>query len=151
LRYLNLVREVRTAAGLSKPKLATRLEKSQNLIAAWELDPKPEEARQLANLAQEAGRPDLATALLVMAGEEVARGEDLLENLRGDERQLAEWVVSLSIEIPKAVWKKPPSSFFWPYVICRALWMLGSSRHHLPRFLQRTRKCSKISLRSQRQ
>lgn len=95
MRYLNLVREVQTAAGLSKSKLASRLGKSQNLIAAWELDPKPDEARQLAQIAREAGRHDLEDALLVMAGEEPERGAGSLENLRGDEHKLAEWIISL--------------------------------------------------------
>lgn len=95
MRYLNLVREVQTAAGLSKSKLASRLGKSQNLVAAWELDPKPDEARQLAQIAREVGRDDLEAALLVMAGDEPEGGESSLENLRGDEHKLAEWIVSL--------------------------------------------------------
>lgn len=93
---MNLVRAVREAAGLSKSELADAVGKATSTVAAWELEPDSKEANILADLAEKHGLHKEAHELRVTAGGPDTKhpAEMSLEELSGDERQLAEWLIA---------------------------------------------------------
>lgn len=91
----NPVKQFRAKLGMKKPQFAALVGMEPSTVGAWELEPKPEQAKILADEAAKRGLHRLAHEFRVMAKLEADKAGDDPAEWSEDEKTLADGVIRL--------------------------------------------------------